>query len=132
MHLIRVNFFFEFFKSFCIFFIIDSCQYEVLKYKLNCTKGVYAQYLYGEYRFIPTKAENTFIMDGDTLNVDVDKYPSGIIKSKNYPVWEELSNYAMKLVSQDPNKAIKFYVTDMFIEEFSDKCDTAFLEFSDT
>ena len=90
-----------------------------------------AQYLYGEYRYIPTKAENTVIMNGNMPIVNVDKYPTGIITSKNYPVWEEFSNYTLNLVSENPEKAIRLYVTDMFMEEHNKRCDAGYLELDD-
>ena len=69
-------------------------------------------------------------MDANTLEIDVDKYPNGIITSENYPAWEEQTNYTVNLVSSNPNKFIKFYLTDMFIED-NKECDKAYLEFDD-
>ncbi len=53
----------------------------------------------------------------DNLDIDVDINPYGIITSRNYPQWEPDVECERRLVSRNPNKAIKFYVTDIDIED---------------
>lgn len=101
------------------------------KYTIKECNGRQAQYVYGEYRFIPYKSTTLFSMGDNEDEINLDSSPFGIIISHNYPSWEELVNRTRTLVTRDPKSAISLYVVDMFIQENSPECDGSFLGLND-
>ena len=109
----------------------DSCQYRLTRYTVKECNNVQAQYLYGEYRFIPYKSTTLFSMGDNQNEINLDSSPYGIIISHNYPSWEELVNRTRTLATRDPKSAISLYIVDMFIQEYSPECDGSYLEMND-
>lgn len=115
---------------------IETCVFEAPRYKLltSCSNQL-AQYIYTEYRFIPIDSTVRFVMCDDVSHatINADNYQYGIIKSRSYPTWEENMDMKKEIVSQNPNKAIKFYLTDIDItdEIYQTGCTTDYIELSD-
>lgn len=71
-------------------------------------------------------------MGSDSSTIDADNNPFGLVLSQNYPTWEANSNHARVIRSQNPNKAIRFYITDIDIEDPSGgRCLKASLDLND-
>ena len=75
-----------------------------------------SQYLYGIYRFLPI-ASSTKYSQCDLTDIDVDNNPFGVITSRNYPKWEPNVDCVRRLITRNPSKTIKFYITDIDIED---------------
>lgn len=84
--------------------------------KLSACSYSEALYIYGEYRFIPIDSTNKYSI-GDSNNIDLDNNPYGLITSENYPNWQKEVIHHRSLVSRNPNKGIKFYLTDIDIKD---------------
>lgn len=70
----------------------------------------------------------------ESTDINIDANPYGVITSKGYPTWEEYASYTRKLVSLNPYKAIRVYVTDMDIEDedsITGECTLAYLQLND-
>lgn len=92
--------------------------------------NVYADYVYGKYRFIPKQSTKTFSIR--SLAIGLDSNPFGILISSNYPNYERNVNDSVKLVTMDPTKSIRIIVTDLLIADVSDStCLEASLEVND-
>lgn len=101
--------------------------------KLELCGNQLAQYTYGEYRYIPIDSKTKFEMS-DNSNIDADNNQYGVITSRNYPKWEQYADFTRKIASRNPNKVIRFYITDIDIEDptnFDYECQTGFLELTD-
>ena len=94
----------------------EYCTFIAPAQKLIACSYQQAQYLYLEYRFIPTNSTNTLTLS-TSGDFSVDAFPHGVVTSPGYPEWEELANYQRSLVTLNPYKAIRLYVTDMDIED---------------
>ena len=100
----------------------------------NCGEDRFASYIYAEYRFIPIKSEDSITLDSNGFSIDLADIPSGVIKSEGYATWKEKVQATGKFLSEDPSKAIRFYITDMDIEDadFStNECRGSYLELND-
>lgn len=87
--------------------------------------NIFADYIYGKYRFIPKQSTNTFSIR--SLAIDLDSNPFGILISSNYPNYEHNVNDSVKLVTLDQTKSVKITITDLLI---ADRSESAFLEAS--
>lgn len=52
--------------------------------------------------------------------INGDFIPYGLLLSKNYPNYEQNSNYNKTLQTLSSNKAFKIYITDISIEQSSE------------
>ena len=70
----------------------------------------------------------------DNSNIDADNNQYGVLTSRNYPQWEEYADFTKKIVSRNPGKVIRFYITDIDIEgaeNLNGDCVNSFVELSD-
>jgi len=49
--------------------------------------------------------------------IDADNNRFGLLYNQNYPKWEPNYDFSRRIISQDKNKAIRFYITDIDIED---------------
>lgn len=53
----------------------------------------------------------------DTTIIDADSVNYGVLTSRKYPIWEPNVNCKLIIGSANPSKSIRFYLTDINIEE---------------
>ena len=105
----------------------DQCEYKYVNDLVVECGNIYADYIYGKYRFIPKQSTNTFSIR--SLAIDIDSNPFGILISSNYPNYERNVNDSVKLVTLDLTKSIRIIVTDLLIAD--SECDNEKLEVND-
>ncbi len=64
--------------------------------------------------------------------IDADNNRFGLLYNQNYPKWQPNYDFSRRIISQDKNKAIRFYITDIDIEDpVKQECSLAFVELND-
>lgn len=53
----------------------------------------------------------------ETTYINADTVAYGVLTSRKYPTWEANVNCVLKIQSSNPNKALKFYITEIDIDE---------------
>ncbi len=126
---------FEIQRSFNLFLLstlisIDECEYKYANEVVVECGNIFADYIYGKYRFVPKQSTNTFSVR--TLAIDLDMHAFGILTSHRYPTYEASVNDSAVLATLDPTKSIRLIITDLLIADSSDSgCVEALLEADD-
>ena len=113
--------------------LIDNCVFEPppASAQLAACGNRKAEYIYGEYRFIPIDSTDVIELDSNFV-INADVIPYGVITSSNYPGWKENSNFQTTIKTNNPYKAVRIYFTDIDIEDpINNICSKGFLEVDD-
>lgn len=101
-------------NSIICFITIDLCEYSYTQETIPECGNQKADYLYGEYRFIPKESKYSVSM-GETPAIALDQTSFGVLKSNLYPKIQDGVNDTIILATLDFEKAIKVYLTDLYI-----------------
>lgn len=106
-----------------------TCSFSLSNVNITACNKKTAQYLYGTYRYIPIQSTVNYQMC-DTVSLNADEKQYGLITSKNFPKYQPKTNCTLKIETSNPNKVIKFYITEIDIDE-KGKCSNDYLSLTD-
>jgi hypothetical protein len=109
-----------------------SCSFSLPNVNISACNKKTAQYLYGTYRYIPIQSTVKYEMC-DTVSLNADEKQYGLITSKNFPNYQSKTNCTLRIETSNPNKVIKFYITEIDIDvvDMKGKCSFDYLSLTD-